>query len=360
MLAGALLQHFWWGSVFLVAVPVMVALLVAGPFLLPEFSNPTGNRVDLASAGLSLAAVLLLVYGLKQLTVGDSHNPVVPLLSIAAGVVVAVAFVRRQLVLETPLLDLRLFANRAFTAVLISLVFAGVAMAGTGLLVTQYLQSVLGFTPLESALLFAPMGIGVAVGTMLAPALTRRMLPSTAIAGGLLISVLGCVLLTQVSATGGLPVAIAAVTVLALGTGPLFALGTGLVIGSVRPERAGSAAAMSETSNYFGGAFGIALLGAISAAVYRTQLAGFTGVPAAARETLAGAQAASAHLPAAQAYQLLQTAKDAFTSGVTICGIIAAVIFAALAVVVVRTGQRAETAAPESENAAQTAAPVAS
>ncbi|MFD8082414.1 MFS transporter [Kitasatospora sp. NPDC059722] len=323
VLAGFLLQHFWWGSVFLAAVPAMAVLLLTGPFLLPEFRGDRSGRLDLAGVGLSLVAVLLVVYGLKQLAVGSA--PAVPSAALAVGTVVGALFVRRQLRLETPLLDLRLLRSRPFTAVLVALVFAGVAMAGTGLLVTQYLQSVLGHSPLASAVLFAPMGLAVAVGTMASPLLARRVSRSTAIAGGLALSTLGGLLLTVVDGPGSLPLVITGVAVLALGTGPLFALGTGLVMGSVPPERAGSAAAMSETGNYFGGSLGFALLGALAAAVYRARTHGTS-------DSLAGAVAAAGHLPAGRAGDLLHTAREAFTSALHVTGAVAAGIFAALAV----------------------------
>ncbi|MFD7902513.1 MFS transporter [Kitasatospora sp. NPDC059747] len=323
VLAGFLLQHFWWGSVFLAAVPAMAVLLLTGPFLLPEFRGDRSGRLDLAGVGLSLVAVLLVVYGLKQLAVGSA--PAVPSAALAVGAVVGALFVRRQLRLETPLLDLRLLRSRPFTAVLVALVFAGLAMAGTGLLVTQYLQSVLGHSPLASAVLFAPMGLAVAVGTMASPLLARRVSRSTAIAGGLAFSALGGLLLTVVDGPGSLPLAITGVAVLALGTGPLFALGTGLVMGSVPPERAGSAAAMSETGNYFGGSLGFALLGALAAAVYRARTHGTS-------DSLAGAVAAAGHLPAGPAADLLHTAREAFTSALHVTGAVAAGIFAALAV----------------------------
>ncbi|MGV9306484.1 MFS transporter [Nonomuraea sp. NPDC003727] len=325
VLAGFLLQHFWWGSVFLVAVPAMALLLLAGPVLLPEFRSDQAGRTDLTSVGLSLVAVLLMVYGIKQLTV--ESVPVVPAVTLVVGAAIGFLFVRRQLRLETPLLDLRLLANRPFTAVLVALVFAGIAMAGTGLLVTQYLQSVLGFSPFASAVLFAPMGLGVAVGTMAAPALARRMKHTTAIAGGLVGSALGSLLLVAVDGASALPLVMIGIAVLALGTGPLFALGTGLVVGSVPPERAGSAASMSETGNYFGGSLGFALLGVVAAVVYRSRMDGTS-------DSLAGAVAASRHLPAGQGAELLHTAREAFTAGVHVTGVVAAVIFAGLAVLV--------------------------
>ena len=304
VVAGVLLQHFWWGSVFLMAVPMLGLLLILGPIVLPEFRNPNAGRIDPRSVALSLLAMLPVVYGLKELTVDGTQSMVVPVGAIVFGAAVGVVFVRRQLRLATPLLDLRLLRNRAFTAVLIGLVLAGIAMAGCGLMVTQYLQNVLGFGPLAAAVLFAPMGVGVAIGTMTAPVLARRMAASTAITGGLCVSVLGCLALAAAHGPAALPLVIVGITVLALGTGPLFALGTGLVIGSVPPERAGSAASMSETSNYLGGSLGIAVLGAIGAAVYRMNLAG--GVPS----------------------------RDAFTVGLNVVGLTSAVIFAIIAVLV--------------------------
>ncbi|MFI7135971.1 MFS transporter [Nonomuraea sp. NPDC050153] len=327
VLAGFLLQHFWWGSVFLVAVPAMALLLLTGPVLLPEFRSDQAGRLDLAGVGLSLASVLLMVYGVKQLAVESA--PVVPAMALVVGVALGWLFVRRQLRLEAPLLDLRLFRNRPFTAVIVALVFAGIAMAGTGLLVTQYLQSVLGLSPFASAVLFAPMGLGVAVGTMAAPALARRMRQPTVIAGGLVASALGSLLLIGVGAggAGALPLVMIGIAVQALGTGPLFALGTGLVVGSVPPQRAGSAASMSETGNYFGGSLGFALLGVVAAVVYRGRMGGTS-------DSLAGAVAAARHLPADQGAELLHAAREAFTAGVHVTGVVAAVIFAGLAVLV--------------------------
>jgi DHA2 family multidrug resistance protein-like MFS transporter len=186
------------------------------------------------------------------------------------------------------------------------------------------------------------MGLGVAVGTMTAPALARRMAPTTAIAAGLALSVPGCLLLTRIDGAGGLPIVMVGIAVLALGTGPLFALGTGLVIGSVPPERAGSAASMSETGNYFGSSLGMGLLGAIAASVYRAHMA-HAGIPAAAGQTLADAITAGRHLPPAQAAALLHTAGDAFNAGVSIIGLIAAVTFGALAVLIATTRRTSQT-----------------
>jgi DHA2 family multidrug resistance protein-like MFS transporter len=338
VLAGFLLQHFWWGSVFLAAVPAMALLLLAGPLLLPEFRSEQAGQLDPASVGLSLAAVLSLVYGVKQLAVGggSAAGSAGPAAALVLGAATGSLFVRRQLRLQTPLLDLRLLRNRPFAAVLIALVFAGIAMAGTGLEVTQYLQSVLDFSPVAAAVLFAPIGLGVALGTMTAPLLARRMAQTTAIAGGLAVSALGGLLLVAVHGASALPLVMTGIAVLALGTGPLFALGTGLIVGSVPPERAGSAASMSETGNYLGGSLGFGLLGAAAAAVYRSRTQGGS-------DSIAGAVAASRRLPADQGAELLHTAREAFNAGLHVTGGIAAVIFAGLALLILTMRPAMET-----------------
>ncbi|GAA2776576.1 MFS transporter [Saccharopolyspora taberi] len=328
VLGGLLLERFWWGSVFLLAVPVMVLLLLLGPVLLPEHRDPGAGRLDLPAVALSLLAVLPIVYGLKELAVGTGFAPTV-VAALAVGLVCGALFARRQLRSTDPLLDLRLLAERSFGAVLATLTFAGVVMAGAGMLVTQYLQTVLGYSPTLSAWWFAPMGLAVAAGTLLTPTITKWISPRTAISGGLVLSAAGSALLAL---TDGVGTVVTAVAVLALGTGPLFALGTGIVVGSVPPERAGSAASMSETANHLGGTLGIAVLGTIAGAIYRHHMA---DLPGPARETVAGATAAAAALPPGEAADLVAAAHGAFTSGLHTVGVIGALVFASLALLLV-------------------------
>ncbi|SNT07395.1 MFS transporter, DHA2 family, multidrug resistance protein [Streptosporangium subroseum] len=183
VLGGLLLERFWWGSVFLLAVPLMVVLVLVGPVLLPEHRNRDAGRLDLTGVALSLAAILPIVYGIKRL-VADTTTTVMPIAALVVGTVCGVVFVRRKLWLDDPLLDLRLLSQRSLRLVLTTLALAGVVMAGTGLLVTQYLQTVLGYSPAESALWFAPMGLAVAVGVTLTPVIARSVAPQTAIAAG--------------------------------------------------------------------------------------------------------------------------------------------------------------------------------
>ncbi|WIM92596.1 MFS transporter [Actinoplanes oblitus] len=332
VLAGLLLQHFWWGSIFLLAVPPMLLLLLTGPFLLPEHRAPQAGRLDPASVALCLTGVLPLIYSLKQ---GTAGGPTATTLTAALlGAALTTLFVRRQARLSTPLLDLRLFHDRTVTAVIIALVGAGIAMAGTGLLVTQYLQGVLGHSPAVAAVLFAPMGLGVAAGTMTAPWLARHLPTPTAIAAGLTLSALGTLLLLA----GSLPAVLLGITVQALGTGPLFALGTGHLLAAVPPGRAGAAAALSETANYFGGSLGFALLGVLAAVIYRTGTHGTS-------DSLPGALATSRHLPAEQATLLLHDARAAFTTSLHVTTAVAALLLTAVALLV-HTSRRPQPATP--------------
>ena len=332
LLGGALLEFFWWGSVFLLAVPVMGLLLVLGPVLLPEFRDPDAGRLDLASAALSLVSVLAVVYGLKQ-TAQDGLDPV-PAGSMLAGLTLGVVFVRRQARLADPLIDLRLFRVPAFSASLAVYTLGILVLFGSFLFVYQYLQLVLELSPLEAAIWTLPSFGGFLLGSMLAPAIVRRVRPAIVMASGLALAAVGLLLLTQVSAKSGLPVLVGASVVYSLGLAPLFTLTNDLIIGSAPPERAGAASAISETGAELGGALSIAVLGTIGTAVYRNRVD--DGIPEAvpsdavepARDTLGGAVAASDGLDATLADQLLVGAREAFTHGFRIVALVSAILAA--------------------------------
>ena len=202
LVGGVLLEHFWWGSAFLLGVPIMVLLLVTGPVLLPEYRDTNAGRLDLTSVALSLAAILPVIYGLKELA-RNGGQPL-PLASVVVGLVVGVVFVRRQRTLTSPLLDLRLFASRTFSSALGVMLLGGVVMAGISLLSTMYLQMVHGFSPLNAGLWLVPQNVAMIAGFMLAPAFARRVRPAYVSAAGLAIAGLGLLLHTQVDSVGGL------------------------------------------------------------------------------------------------------------------------------------------------------------
>jgi len=165
VVAGLLLQYFWWGSVFLLNLPVMALLLVVGPRLLPEVRNPNPGRFDLRSAALSVVAVLAVVYGVTQiaadgLTVSSAD-------AVGLGVTIGAVFVARQRRLTHPLIDLRLFRNAAFSASVSVNVLIGVVMAGTFFLIAQHLQLVIGLGPLEAGLWLLPQAVAIIGASML-------------------------------------------------------------------------------------------------------------------------------------------------------------------------------------------------
>lgn len=264
-LGGVLLEFFWWGSVFLLAVPVMVILLVLAPVLLPEFQDPEAGRMDLISAALSLAAVLAVIYGLKQAAQDGLEWP--PALSVVAGLALAVVFVRRQRRLADPLIDLRLFRVPAFTVSLVTYMLATFVAFAAFLFIFQYLQLVLGLSPLEAALWTVPSFGAFIVGAMLTPLILRRVRPAFVMGGGLALAAAGYALLAQVDGDSALATIVAASVVFSLGEAPVFTLATDLIVGAAPPERAGAASAISETSSELGGAFGIAILGSIGMAL---------------------------------------------------------------------------------------------
>jgi DHA2 family multidrug resistance protein-like MFS transporter len=349
LLGGALLEFFWWGSVFLLAIPVMALLLILGPLLLPEFRDPNAGRLDLVSAGLSLVAVLAVVYGLKQVAQDGLGGPQIA--AIAVGLALGAVFVWRQKRLADPLIDLNLFRIPAFSASLAVYTLGILVLFGSFLFIYQYLQLVLGLSPLEAGVVTLPSFVAFVIGSMLAPLFAKRMQPAWAMAGGLALAAVGMLGLTQVTAETGLAVIIVTSFVYSLGIAPVFTLTNDLIIGAAPPERAGAASAISETGAELGGALSIAILGTLGTAVYRTQVE--DDIPAsvpdeeaeAARDTLGGAVAASRDLADSLANQVLDVAQAAFTQGLQVVALVSA-IMAGLAAVGVALFLRGVKAAP--------------
>jgi DHA2 family multidrug resistance protein-like MFS transporter len=338
LVGGFLLEHFWWGSVFLLGVPVMALLLGLGPVLLPEYRDPNAGRLDLISAALSLATVLAVIYGLKQIA---QHGPGwQPVLFIVAGLAIGVVFVRRQRTLADPLIDLRLFRLPAFSASLITYTLGVFVAFGVFLFIAQYLQLVLGLSPLQAGLWSVPGAMTSIIGSNVAPVLVRRVHPALVIAAGLALAAAGFGLLTQVGVSS-LAVVVVGWVIMSLGFGATFTLTADLVVGTAPPERAGAASAISETGAELGGALGLAILGSFGAAVYRSQVAadlppGVSSEAArAAQETLAGAVTVAGQLPHQVGAALLNTAHEAFIQGLQLTAVIGAVVMIGLAILTI-------------------------
>jgi DHA2 family multidrug resistance protein-like MFS transporter len=333
---GLLLERFWWGSVFLISVPVMLLLLAVGPVLLPEYRDPEAGRLDLPSAALSLAAVLLMIFGLKQIAVEGLG--VLPVLTIVAGLGIGIWFLRRQCTLSDPLLDLGLFANWAFSTSLVTYMVGILLVFGLSYYTAQYLQLVLGLSPFTAGLWTIPSVGAFILSSNLVPKLVRRFRPGYLVAGGLALAGVGVGMLTQVGVTS-LPLLVAGSFVMSLGFGPVINLATDMIVGTAPPERAGAASGISETSAEFGGALGIAVLGSLGTAVYRNQVALTLpeGIPpaavTAARETLGGAVVAAKQLPTPLGDALLGAAREAFVRGLQLSAVIGAIGLAGMAIV---------------------------
>jgi len=306
LLGGVALAHFWWGAVFLLGVPVMGLLILVGPRVLPEVRAERPGRLDVVSAALSLAAVLFAIYGIKAFAHGEQGGP-----WLAIGIVAGVVFVRRQRTLADPFVDLQMFRDPAFATGMVVNVLGIFVVFGIYVFVAQDLQLVRGLSPLEAGVWMLPSSIGFIAGSLLAPRLPGR--PEHVIAGGLVLSAIGLVLLVHVHLPLGL-------FLFSIGIGPIPSLATDLVVGGAPSDRAGAAAALSETGSELGGALGIALLGSLGGALYRHH-AGAIG------DSLASAPIQTA------------AARVAFADTFTTLAMVSAAILVATAAFVVQRGR---------------------
>lgn len=319
VIGGFLLEHFWWGAVFLINVPVIVVLLVGGIVLLPELRNPTPGPLDLPSVGLSLVGVLGLVYAVKE---GAAHGLRIGI--VVAGVVGAAAltlFIRRQLKLPAPLIDVRLFRNRAFSGVVAANLLSVLGLSGVMFFLSQFFQLVHGYNPLKAGLAELPVAVAATVFGVLAGVAVRFWSRRAVLATGLALIGVAMASLTLIRPSTAYPQLGTALFVVGVGLGLAYTVANDVILASVRTERAGAAAAISETAYELGMALGIALLGSIVAGVYRGLAippGTLDGVASHAKESLGAAHQAAGTLPADEAFDLLTAAQSSFTQGLAI------------------------------------------
>ena len=351
LLGGVVLEFFWWGAVFLLAVPVMGLLLVLGPKFLPEYRDPDAGRPDLPSAALSLGAVLAMIFGLKQ--IAQDGFSWLPAAVIGAGLLLGVVFVRRQRTLKDPLIDLRLFRTREFSASLATYGFGIFIAFGGYLFLPQFMQLVLGLSPLEAGLWTLPWALAFVLGSNITPPVARRIPHATVMSIGLLVAAVGFVMFTQIDASTGFWYIGVASIIMSLGSAPMFTLTNDLIIGTAPPERAGAAAGLSETAAEFGGALGIAIFGSIGLALYRAGVddaipsALSAEAAATARDTLGGALEVAGTLPGIAGEAFLGAARDAFTRGLHIAATVGAIGAVLLAIFVYSLLRRVKPAVEE-------------
>lgn len=332
LIGGLLLEYFWWGSVFLLGVPVMLVLLMLGPLLLPEARDPDAGRIDFSSAALAVAAVLLSIFGIKQ--IAQSGLDLIAVGTILTGLTLGGMFIRRQQRLASPLIDLRLFRIPAFSTALTLHTLSVFVSFGVFLFIAQYLQLVLLLSPAQAGFWSVPGALASVVGANLAPVLLRRLRPVYALAIGLALAAIGYAFIVPITTTS-LALVVGGWTIASLGFGLTFAINTALIVGSVPPERAGVASAVTETGVQLGGALGIAVLGSLGMTIYRNRVTAalppdFPPTAAAAQETLGTAIVQAAQLPAATGALLAEAARNAFTLGLQMLALIAALVLAGL------------------------------
>ncbi|RDD88275.1 MFS transporter [Streptomyces parvulus] len=327
VMSGVLVEHFWWGSVFLVNLPAMALLLVLGPLLLPESRNPSPGRFDLLSVPLSMAAVLPVVYGLKELP-SEGWN-VRYVVSITVGLLFAALFVHRQRTSVSPMISPALFRGHGFTPALVLNTVSAFGMMGSAYFSTQYLQSVLGKSALESALwsLLPSVLIGVAAPAA-AQLVQRGVERAYVVTAGFATGAVGYVLMA-LAGTDSLWLVLTACGVLAAGIVVVMSQLTDLALGSAPVEKAGAASSLLETGTEFGGAMGMAALGSIGTALYRHGMP--SDAPAPAQETLGGALAVAVELPGRAGDALALAAREAFTDGMRGAALAGALVLLAAA-----------------------------
>lgn len=339
VVGGILLEHFAWGSVFLLSVPVLLPLLVFVPLLVPETRDPNPGRLDPVSIALSMLTMVPVVYAIKEVAVHGLSA--VPVVFAVAGIGFGVLFVRRQLGMASPMLDMRLFRRGRFSGALVINLLSVVALVGFLYFASQHLQLVLGLGPMQAGLALMPGMAAMIVAGLLVVPIARRVDPRIVVPVGLAFSFVAYVMIAAVSGSGGVAALATAFVVLGIGIGAAETVSNDLILASVPPAKAGAASAVSETAYEVGAVLGTTVLGGILTALYRTGLEVPAGVPAtaadAARETLAGAMAAASELPTALSAHLAQAAAVAFESGIVVTALIGAGLIVVAAVVAATT-----------------------
>jgi DHA2 family multidrug resistance protein-like MFS transporter len=331
---GILLEYFSWGSVFLIAIPVMLLLLILGPLLLPEYRNPEAGKIDLISSFLSLVMVLTLIYGIKNLSQGGVAWQ--SLLAVTLSILFGILFTRRQRKLRTPFLDLALFKIPTFGASLTIYMLSTFILFASFFFIGQYLQLVLGLSPLKAGLWTLPSFACFVVGSMAMPHLTGKYQPKYIMSAGFMLAAIGFALLTQLSTDSNPAIIIISISLFSLGIAPVFTLATDMIVGSAPPESAGMASSLSETASELGGALGIAVLGSIGTYVYRLEMDHYAWIDNAfskSTDTLSRAMTYIAGIPDDKGLGLLLHAKVSFVSSIHWAGALSAIIAIVLAVV---------------------------
>jgi EmrB/QacA subfamily drug resistance transporter len=319
VVGGLILDHYWWGAVFLINVPIMALACVAGMVVLPESRNPNPGRLDLLSVPPSIAGVLGLVYAIKEAAADGVVQSQVGVAT-AIGVAGLGLFFWRQARLADPLIDIRLFRSAAFSGSIGTNLFAMFSLVAQSLIFSLYFQQVLGWSPLQSGLAVVPGALGAMIGgAALAPPLISVLGRARTVSIGLAVSGVAFTGYLMAGTTINYPIVVIPMVLSGLGMGLALTVTADTVLASVPRQRTGAASAISETATELGAALGIAILGSVLTAVYRGTIEVPAGLPAGAehgvRDSLGAALQTAAALPAQLGGQVTEAARLAFVDG---------------------------------------------
>ncbi|SEG97663.1 MFS transporter, DHA2 family, multidrug resistance protein [Nonomuraea solani] len=334
IIGGLLLEAFWWGSVFLINVPVIVLLLVLAPRLVPEYRSSASSRLDVLSVLLSFAAILPTVWAIKTAAEELAPTPAA-VAGLAAGVLAGAMFLLRQRRLQTPLVDVGLFAGPRFSGAVLGAGLAMFSLVGVMLYSAQYLQLVEGLSPLVAAVAMLPVMISVGGMAVLSSVLVRRFGHPIVFGAGAAVAAAGMLAFSRLPVDDGLVLAIVSSAFIGAGISPMMTLATDVVVASAPPDRSGAASALSETAGELGAALGIAVLGSIGTALYRSRVLDEVpgDVPAVVGSSLGAAIGVAERLPAEAAAHLAGLARHAFTDGLGAAAVTGGLILVAAAVI---------------------------
>ena len=337
---GLLLEHFWWGSLFLVNIPLAFIAIALGAFLLPDSRDPQVGPMDYRGLVLSAAGVGLIIWAIIE---GPrwGWTSVAILGGLIGGIGILIAFTMVERRLAHPMLDVRLFKNARFSAASLSITTAFFALFGFIFLITQFLQLVQGFTPLQAGVRTLPFAIATGIMSPLAIVLMHRFGSKAIVTLGLLVMASGFLIAATVKVdTPYVGAVLISMVMIAAGLGLATSPATDSVMGALPPEQAGAGAAVNDTTREFGGTLGVAVVGSVFLSVYgATVVDGYRslGLPeqyeSIVRESMGGGLAVAGQLPADIAAQLAGVVKGAFIDGLSRGSIVAALVVVVGAVV---------------------------
>jgi EmrB/QacA subfamily drug resistance transporter len=327
---GWLVEHADWHWVFLVNVPIVVVALGLGRVLVPESRDPNPTRADLPGAALSTLGLTALLWAIIEAPDHGWTSPSI-LAAFAAAAATLALFAAWELHTDAPMLDVRLFANRRFSAASAAIALAFFSLFGVLFFTTQFLQSVHGFSALEAGVWSLPVAAGIAIGGPLSARISSRIGAKLTVSGGLFVLAAGLVLYSTADAGSGFALIGTAEAIMGAGIGLAMTPATDSIMGTLPPERASVGSAMNDTVRQVGGALGVAILGSVLSSHYRDGMDGAAhGLPSgaghAARDSIAGAGAVAERIGGAAGQALHHTASLAFVDGMQIAMLVAAAV----------------------------------